>query len=91
MTLYIYAKDTNGTSTCTGQCAVNWPPLTVTKGGQVTLTGGGDSSKLETITRADGTTQVTYNNQPLYYFIKDKAPGDTTGQGVAGVWNVAKP
>ncbi len=91
MTLYVFQKDTPGVSNCSGQCAALWPPLLVTKGGQVTLTGGGDSTKLGTITRADGTTQVTYNNQPLYYFTKDKAPGDTTGQGVGGVWFVAKP
>ncbi len=91
MALYVYAKDTPGTSACTDQCAAIWPPLIVTKGGQVTLTGGGDSTKLGTITRADGATQVTYNNQPLYYYAKDKAPGDTTGQGVGGVWNLAKP
>ncbi len=91
MTLYTFAKDTNGQSACSGQCASIWPPLLITKGGQETLTGGGDSTKLGTITRADGTTQVTYNNMPLYYFAKDKAPGDTIGQGVGGVWYVAKP
>jgi len=41
------------------------------------------------ITRADGTKQVTYNDMPLYYFAGDKAPGDTTGQGVGGAWLVA--
>jgi predicted lipoprotein with Yx(FWY)xxD motif len=91
MTLYTFANDASGVSNCSGQCATNWPPLMVAKGGQATLTGGGDSTKLGTITRADGSTQVTYNNQPLYYFVKDKAAGDTTGQGVGGSWFVAKP
>jgi predicted lipoprotein with Yx(FWY)xxD motif len=91
MTLYTFAKDTNGQSACTGQCAAIWPPLIVASGGQLSVTGGGDSSKFGTITRADGTTQVTYNNQPLYYYAKDKNPGDTTGQGVGSVWFVAKP
>jgi predicted lipoprotein with Yx(FWY)xxD motif len=45
-----------------------------------------DASKLGTTTRADGSTQVTYNGWPLYYFDKDKQPGDTTGQGVGTVW-----
>ena len=38
------------------------------------------------ITRSDGTTQASYNGWPLYYWVKDSAPGDTTGQGVNKVW-----
>jgi predicted lipoprotein with Yx(FWY)xxD motif len=47
-----------------------------------------DASKFGTTKRTDGTTQVTYNGWPLYYFAKDKAPGDVTGQGVGSVWYV---
>ena len=43
------------------------------------------------ISRDDGREQVTYNGLPLYYFANDKAPGDTKGQGVGGVWFVAAP
>ena len=43
---------------------------------------------LGTTTRTDGTVQVTYNGWPLYYYVKDKAPGDVTGQDVGGVWYV---
>lgn len=91
MTLYQYARDTAGKSTCEGACLQNWPPLLVVPGGKVTITGGGDQTLVGTITRSDGTTQVTYRNLPLYYFIKDKAAGDINGQGVGSVWSVVKP
>lgn len=87
MTLYEYTKDTSGVSNCTGQCAVNWPPLVVPAG--TTLQGGaGVTAPLGLIQRADGTMQVAADGIPLYYFIKDKKNGDVFGQGVAGIWFV---
>ncbi|MGA3057788.1 MAG: hypothetical protein ABSE70_07105 [Candidatus Limnocylindrales bacterium] len=88
MTLYVFTKDTPDTSTCTGTCATSWPPLTVASG--ATIQGpSGAAGTFATITRADGTFQVTYNHMPLYYFAGDSAAGDTTGQGKSGVWFVA--
>lgn len=81
LTLYTFDNDVagSGVSTCTGQCLVNWPALTVAAGD--TPTGGtGVTGTLGTITRTDnGARQVTYNGLPLYFYINDKAPGDTTG------------
>ena len=86
MTLYVYEKDSAGVSNCTGQCLANWPAL-VANG---TLTAGsGVTGTLASFTRTDGIKQVTYNNMPLYYFIADKKPGDTVGQGKGGIWFVA--
>lgn len=90
MTLYLYTKDTPGKSVCEGQCLANWPALLVAKDGKVTVDGG-DASLVSIITRPDGSSQVAYRGLPLYYWVKDKAPGDTTGQGVGGVWYVVKP
>ena len=89
MTLYIFTKDSPGTSTCTGNCATSWPPL-LTNGTPVAGTGV-DSTKFGTTTRADGTTQVTYNGWPLYYYAKDQNPGDTNGDGVGSVWYLITP
>jgi predicted lipoprotein with Yx(FWY)xxD motif len=50
-----------------------------------------DDSKVGTAMLADGTRVVTYNHMPLYYYIKDSQPGDTTGQGVGSVWYVIDP
>jgi hypothetical protein len=56
-----------------------WPPLTTT--GAPKASAGVDASKLGTISRSDGTKQVTYSGHPLYYFIADKSAGETKGQG----------
>jgi len=86
MTLYLFTKDTPNTSVCYDKCATAWPPLLTT--GAPVAGEGVDSSKLGTTTRTDGTVQVTYNSWPLYYYVKDKAAGDVTGQDVGGVWYV---
>lgn len=88
MTLYNFSKDTPGTSNCKGGCLTTWPALTVPSGQQPTG-GDGVSGKLGTITRDDGTLQVTYKDLPLYFFGNDTAPGDT--KGVYANWGVVKP
>lgn len=89
MTLYLFIKDTPNTSNCYGNCATLWPPLLTT--GTPTAGSGVDATLLGTTTRTDGTTQVTYNGWPLYYYASDKAAGDTTGENVNSVWFVVTP
>jgi predicted lipoprotein with Yx(FWY)xxD motif len=79
-TLYLFKADVGDKSTCTGACATAWPPLLTT--GKPTAGTGLTASKLGTIMRSGSSRQVTYNGHPLYVFIKDKKPGQTTGQGV---------
>jgi predicted lipoprotein with Yx(FWY)xxD motif len=86
--LYLFAPDTANTSTCTDSCAQNWPPLTVAAG-QTPAAGSGLALQLTTITRADGSLQVTANGLPLYYFGGDSAAADINGQGKNGVWFLA--
>jgi predicted lipoprotein with Yx(FWY)xxD motif/plastocyanin len=86
MTLYLYTKDTPNTSNCYDSCAQAWPPL-LTQGAPTAGTGV-DASLLGTTTRTDGSSQVTYNGWPLYYFAKDQKAGDVTGQNVGKVWFV---
>lgn len=86
MTLYTHAGDTATSSTCSGACATAWPPLGTT--GQPTAAAG-VTGKLGTLVRADGTTQVTYDGLPLYYWEGDTKAGDVTGDGVEG-FSVAK-
>ena len=88
MTLYLYTQDEPSVSHCDGQCAAAWPPLLT----QTPPTGpDAIAAGLASITRDDGTQQVTYNGAPLYYWAKDTQPGDTTGQNVGGVWFVVNP
>jgi predicted lipoprotein with Yx(FWY)xxD motif len=77
--VYLWVKDTGGTSACSGACAGAWPP--VTAAGTATASGSAKASDLGTITRSDGTKQVTYDGHPLYYFSGDSGPGTATGQG----------
>jgi predicted lipoprotein with Yx(FWY)xxD motif len=92
-TLYLFEKDKNGKSKCSGACAQNWPPL-LTKG-KPKAGSGAKAAKLGTTKRADGTTQVTYGGHPLYTFVVDKGkPGSTKGEGVKAFgaeWYVVGP
>ena len=79
-TLYLFGKDRNGKSACSGQCATFWPPLIAN--GKPQVAGGAKASLIGSIKRADGRRQVTYNHHPLYTFVKDKKKGQTKGEGV---------
>ena len=88
-TLYLFQADKGTASTCNGVCASAWPPL-ITAGKPIAGIGV-SGSKLGTTKRSDGTTEVTYNGHPLYTFVGDSAPGQTTGQGNTGFgaeWDV---
>lgn len=82
MTLYTFDKDTAGVSNCYDECAENWPPLFAEAGaaaeGEFTL-----------VTRTDGKMMWAYDGKPLYLWVKDQKPGDTTGDGVGEVWHTA--
>jgi len=81
--LYTLNTDHNGQSTCHGSCAAAWPALTVATG-TVPTAGPGVSGTVGTAVQSNGTTQVTYNGSPLYTFVSDTAPGQVTGNNVAG-------
>jgi len=86
-TLYLFTRDSGAASTCSGACAVNWPPLRAV--GKPTIGSGAKASLVSTSTRSDGARQLTYNGHPLYLFKGDKSPGDTNGQGLTafgGSW-----
>jgi len=78
-TLYLFQKDEEGESYCTGACAAVWPPLETSSRPQGA--GGLDAAALGTIKRDDGETQVTYHGHPLYYYAADASkPGRTKGE-----------
>ena len=81
MTLYYFEMDEkdSGKSVCNDGCIAAWPALTVEAGATPTGGTGVDASKLGTITRDDGDTQVTYDGLPLYFFANDEEPGDLKG------------
>jgi predicted lipoprotein with Yx(FWY)xxD motif len=85
-TIYTFDKDQagSGKSACVLTCADNWPPVYV----EPSIKLSGDFS---TITRNDGQKQLAYKGMPLYFFVKDKSPGDKAGDDVNKVWHVVKP
>jgi predicted lipoprotein with Yx(FWY)xxD motif len=82
MTLYTFDKDTPGVSNCYDDCAVKWPPLFAADDAT-------DSGEFTVVTRTDGTKMWAHEGWPLYLWIKDTAPGETTGDMVGGVWHTA--
>jgi predicted lipoprotein with Yx(FWY)xxD motif len=85
-TLYLFAPDTPTSSVCNGTCAAYWPPVTGTPSAGPDITG-----RLGTITRADGSTQATYNGHPLYTYVGDTAPDQGNGNNLnlnGGLWHV---
>ena len=88
-TLYIFEADmAPGSSACVDACADVWPPLVVDDGVSV-LAGPGITGSFTTFERPNGSRQVAYDGRPLYLYVGDSGPGDTTGQGVGDVWFVA--
>ena len=91
-TLYLFAKDKNGKSACSGACAVYWPPLIAS--GKPHAVAGAKASLLGTTRRSDGRRQVTYRHHPLYRYAGDAGKGQTNGQGLdasGGQWWVLSP
>jgi predicted lipoprotein with Yx(FWY)xxD motif len=85
MTLYTFDKDASGKSMCNGTCAQNWLPMMAGAKPEAI----GDWTP---VTRDDGNKMWAYKGKPVYSWINDKAPGDTTGDGAnGGTWHVAKP
>lgn len=83
MALYTFDKDSAGQSACTGDCAAKWPPMMAPADARA-------EGNFAPIQRADGTMQWAMNGKPLYRFAKDTKPGQTAGDGVGGVWHLAK-
>ncbi|MDA8585312.1 hypothetical protein N9L47_03480 [Rhodobacteraceae bacterium] len=84
MTLYTFDKDGPNVSNCYGDCATNWPPYTAA------ANAASPGNGLTIIDRQDGTRQWAKDGAPLYFWVGDSAKGDTTGDGVGGVWHIAR-
>jgi predicted lipoprotein with Yx(FWY)xxD motif len=92
MTVYLFEGDMASSSSCSGECASVWPP--VTSAGAPVAGAGVVATHLGTITRPDGTKQVTYNGHPLYFYSKDGDSGDAYGQAIKSFgasWYVIAP
>lgn len=91
--LYILEGQRNnaGMDRCMGECLNVWPPLHTV--GPATAGGAADPARLGSMTMHGG-VHVTYAGWPLYYYVRDRAPGDTTGQHYTdrwGTWHLLSP
>ncbi|MRG55384.1 hypothetical protein GF108_07295 [Phyllobacterium sp. SYP-B3895] len=83
MTLYTFDKDAKGKSNCDAKCLKNWPAFHADTGAKA-------EGEWSLVKDADGKEMWAYDGKPLYMFAKDKKAGDMSGEGVGGVWHVAK-
>jgi len=81
--LYTFDNDALAVSNCNGGCAAKWPPLEASRRARA-------SGDFGIIIREDGARQWAYKGQPLYTWVNDSAAGQTTGDGVKGVWHLAR-
>jgi len=88
MALYTFANDTTSQSTCLDQCALKWPPYITSS---IPVPSEDLSGTIGASARDDGSLQITYEGKPLYFWSGDRMIGDTTGNGVNGLWSVARP
>jgi predicted lipoprotein with Yx(FWY)xxD motif len=91
-TLYIFAPDSRGHSTCSGSCATYWPPVPGADAKRAAT--AGVTATLGSIKRADGSSQLTANGYPVYTYVGDHAKGQANGQGTnlsGGLWWVVSP
>jgi predicted lipoprotein with Yx(FWY)xxD motif len=91
--LYLFAKDKGGKSSCYGACAKAWPPL-LTSSKALHAGNGARMGLLGTTRRHDGRLQVTYAGHPLYGFANDTKRGQITCQNVSQFgarWLVVSP
>jgi predicted lipoprotein with Yx(FWY)xxD motif len=91
MTLYLFTKDKPGKSVCYDGCAKTWPPQTIEETANGPSARPKVTAQLGAIERKNGSMQVTIADHPLYYYAGDEKPGDTSGQGLGGVWFVVGP
>lgn len=84
MTLYMRAGDGPNRSDCSGGCAGIWPPALLPQGAEL-----GENYAL--FRRDDGSMQIAYKGQPLYLYSGDTRVGDTNGDGIGGIWSIARP
>ena len=85
--LYRFDKDSQGKSACYAECAKNWPPVLANASQAKAGVGKAADAGFALLLRDDGQYQLSYRGQPLYRWVKDSAPGQSSGDGVKNVWH----
>jgi predicted lipoprotein with Yx(FWY)xxD motif len=91
-TLYYFLPEKNSTlGACTGGCLTAWPPLVATGSPTSTSAVTGTLATVSVMVNGTAENEVTYNGWPLHTYASDTMPGQTNGQGIAGMWFAATP
>ena len=91
MTLYVLSKETASDLICVEDCTENWPPYLADSGTVLSEPFGLVRREQNEDSRTIVGYQLSYKDQPLYYWSRDKQAGDVTGDGIGGIWQVARP
>jgi predicted lipoprotein with Yx(FWY)xxD motif len=83
MTVYVYDKEAEGSASCYGECAEEWPPVLAPAKAEPF----GDFSLVK---RIDGTRQWAYRGKPLHLYQDDQTPGDAKGDNYDGFWHAVR-
>ncbi len=89
--MYIWEVEKTPNAECYGNCTELWPPVLTE--GNPQASGEVNGSLLGTTKRSDGSTQVTYNGHPLYYYAHE-GPGEVKCHNIVthgGLWWVIQP
>ena len=76
-TLYLFEADRPNVSILSAAGQAIWPPFTATTTPRALS--GAVAGRIGTVTQAGGAAQVTYKGHPLYYYVGDHSPGQTSG------------
>lgn len=85
--LYRFDKDAQGKSNCYAECAEKWPPALASADEIKAGLGKAANAGFALLERDDGKYQWSYRGQPLYRWIKDEQPGQSSGDGMKNVWH----
>ena len=89
-TLYMLSADSTNHSTCDSSCLPFWPAVS----GKKPAHAPGVTGMIGTTSVQSGGTTLTVSGRPLYTFVKDRRPGDVTGEGLnefGGTWYAVSP
>lgn len=83
MILYTFDKDAKGKSNCDADCLKKWPAFRAAASAKA-------KGEWSLVKATDGMEMWAYEGKPLYTYAEDKKAGETSGDGVGGVWHLAK-
>ena len=86
--VYYNRADPMFKTTCTGQCAQDWPPILAPQG-MMTVSSSMTLPRQLSVHQTANGTQVFYDGHALYTYAADMQPGTATGRAQDMIWYLA--